>query len=545
LEEGDALTKRPRRVLVLEDEEPWRNILIEALTKLGFAAQGAANPVEAKELLRRNFYHLLMLDISMEPGNWENDEGMQLLEELHESDRRRALRVVILSGFGNLGRQREAFTRYGVDDFLDKHDFSEKQFMSQIEEIWAKDLKINLNLEIIWQGAQDAAEACFNLRLPSGRVKRDTDETRQLGEELEDLLCRLFHQAETVVAEPMERGKSGAGVLRVQPYFPETGAGRWVVVKFGHYLDIRQEAENYERFVEPFVGGGRSTKVEAVQRTIRLGGIRYSFAGAASDRFEDFGTFFARSDIGEIARVLRDLFFDTCATWYDNRSHIIPHDLSSDYRELLGLQDLHVLDDPLRRGLKAIQGHERLKFPELGNDRTFVNPILTIADRRFVRPTYVCVTHGDLNSGNVLVDPRGSTWLIDFMRTSRGHILRDFAQLDSTVRILLLGAEEATLVERLVLEEALLGTNRFQQLDKLEMEAPLDNPALAKAFATSVHIRRLAAEKVASSQRNDMSEYHIASLFFALSFIRYWHLPTIQREHALLSAALHAEHLQY
>jgi CheY-like chemotaxis protein len=541
------LTKKPRRALVLEDEDRWRKILIEALTKLGFVAHGAENPVQARELLQHSFYHLLMLDISMEPGIAENDEGMQFLAELYENEQRQTLRVVILSGFGNPDRYRKAFARYGVDDFLDKHTFSEKEFIRDIEKIWAKDLKINLNLEIIWQGIQDAAEACLNLRLPGGRVKKGGEENlaraRQLGEELEDLLCRLFHQAETVMVEPMERGKSGAGVLRVQPYYQETGAGRWVVVKFGHYLDILREAENYERFVESFVGGGRSTKVEAVQRTIRLGGIRYSFAGAASDRFEDLGTFYQRSNTEEIFRVLDDLFLDTCAAWYDNRGPLKPHDLSSDYRELLGLQDFQVLDEPLHRGLKAVQGREKLQFQTLGLDRTFPNPILTMADRRLVRSTYVCVTHGDLNGGNVLVDPRGSTWLIDFLRTSRGHILRDLAQFDATARILLLGAEEATLAERLALEEALLGIDRFSQLDRLEAQGYSDNPAVAKAFATCLHIRKLAAEKVGSSRHDDMSEYHIACLFFALNLIRYWDLPTVQREHALLSAALHAEHL--
>jgi CheY-like chemotaxis protein len=537
------LTKRPRRALVLEDEERWRKVVIEALTDLGFVAEGAANPVEARELLQRHFYHLLMLDISMERGNEENDEGMRLLAELHKNDQRRALRIVILSGFANVERIREAFARYGVDDFLSKDNFDDTQFQANIEEIWGKDLKINLGLEIIWQGVRDAAEACHNLRLPGGRVRKDTEESRRLGEELEDLLCRLFHQAKTVVVEPMERGKSGAGVLRVQPYFPEAGAGRWVVVKFGHYLDILREAENYERFVGPFVGGGRSTKVEAVQRTMRLGGIRYSFAGAASDKFEDFGTFYKHSDTEEIARVLDNLFLDTCAAWHDNRGRLEPHDLSADYRELLSLQGFQVLDEPLHRGLKAVQGRERLQFQALGLDRTFLNPLLTMADRRLVRSTYVCITHGDLNRGNVLVDPQGSTWLIDFLRTGRGHILRDFAQLDATVRILLVGDDEATLTERLALEEALLGIDRFSQLDR-PAEPPGGNPALAKAFATCLHIRRLAARKVGSRQHDDMSEYHIAAMFFALNLIRFWDLPTVQREHALLSAALHAEHLQ-
>jgi hypothetical protein len=362
---------------------------------------------------------------------------------------------------------------------------------------------------------------------------------------VEDLLCRLFHEAEAIVLEPMERGKSGAGILRVQPFFPESGAGRSVVVKFGDVKDIRQESENFEKFIKPFVGGGRSTTLEYVQRTFRLGGIRYSLVGAASDKFEDFNAFYRRSNTDEIARVVDNLFLETCAAWYDNRGQLKPHDLSTDYRELLGLQSLEVLEEPLRRGLKAVQGRDRLHFASLGIERSYLNPILAITDRHMVRSTYVCITHGDLNGGNVLIDPRGSTWLIDFLRTGRGHILRDFAQLDTTVRILLLGANEAELSERLMLEESLLSVDPFDRLDGLEIRSQTNNPELAKAFATSLHIRRRAADQVGRSHRDDFSEYHIASLFFALSLIRFWDLPTVQREHALLCAALHAEHLRF
>jgi aminoglycoside phosphotransferase (APT) family kinase protein len=39
--------------------------------------------------------------------------------------------------------------------------------------------------------------------------------------------------------------------------------------------------------------------------------------------------------------------------------------------------------------------------------------------------------HGDLNLENILIDPGGYTWLIDFALTRDGHTLYDFARLET------------------------------------------------------------------------------------------------------------------
>ena len=134
----------------------------------------------------------------------------------------------------------------------------------------------------------------------------------------------------------------------------------------------------------------------------------------------------------------------------------------------------------------------KVGFKPLGNKRTFLNPILAIVGKRFTRPTYTCITHGDFNRNNILVDNAGQSWLIDFFRTGRGHILRDIAELDSVIRLELLGTEEATLEERLCMEEHLCRIDRFSQIEELEGSFSTENHALAKAYETAVHLRRLA-----------------------------------------------------
>ena len=58
--------------------------------------------------------------------------------------------------------------------------------------------------------------------------------------------------------------------------------------------------------------------------------------------------------------------------------------------------------------------------------------------------------------------------MADRLRPHRaGHILRDFAELDTVIRYQLLKEEEATLEERLALEEALTLPERFSEVSEL------------------------------------------------------------------------------
>src|SRR6266516_2738288 len=166
-----------------------------------------------------------------------------------------------------------------------------------------------------------------------------------------------------------------------------------------------------------------------------------------------------------------------------------------------------------------IGGKQNLRFRNLKGERNFTNPLLATSDLTIVRPTYVCTTHGDFNQNNLLVDRTGHVWLIDFQETSQSHILRDVAMLDSAVRFQLLASEEATLEERLHMEEALCSIDRFSQAEQLATVFSTENPS------------------------DDISEYYIALLYTAMNTLRFSSLPAGQREHAVICASLLADRL--
>jgi len=436
---------------------------------------------------------------------------------------------------------RIAFAKHKVVDFLSKDNFTKQLFLESVQQVFSEEVKINLALEIIWQQAAGSEQVVLNLEVNGTRVKRDTPLQKRMAAELDDLLCRLFNQAKSVLVQPLVPGQSGTGVLRAQPFYI-TGGGRAVIVKFGAVDKIEEEHHNFKKFIQPFVGGGRNTTVLDLSRTAHLGGIIYSLLGVSNDQLEDFGSFYRHADVTQIKEALDRLFLDTCSAWYANPGQLHPHDLTADYRQLLGFTG-EKLEQALSERLKSVQGNQKLYFKSLVTKRAFTNPLLATAGLSLVRPTYICTTHGDFNQHNLLVDNIGNMWLIDFQRTGQGHILRDITKLDSEVLFQLLAPEEATLEECLHMEEVLCSIERFSQLEQSAANFPTENRALAKAYATAVHLRTLARKLLAQNPNDDMSEYYIALFYNAVNTLRVYSLPSGQREHALLCASILADRL--
>jgi hypothetical protein len=110
------------------------------------------------------------------------------------------------------------------------------------------------------------------------------------------------------------------------------------------------------------------------------------------------------------------------------------------------------------------------------------------------------------------------------------------------LRLALLAPEEATLDERLCMEEALCSIDRFSQVERLATSFSTENRALARVYDVVVYLRTLGRKLVAQNPSDDLSEYYIALFYNALNMLRFYG-PMIQREHALLSASILADRL--
>ncbi len=532
---------RQGRILVVDDLESWREELVETLQHDGLHADSASTATEALQRLNETLYHLLVLDIRLVDADHTNEDGISLLRELEERGLSEATKVIMLSAHDTKEHMRMAFRDYKVADFLSKDKFSKQVFLESVWRAFSEEAHINQDLEVLWQEVSGPEQAVLNLEIDGTRIKRNKSLRNQIALELDDLLCRLFYEAESVLVRPLTVGQSTMGVLWAQPFYGG-GGGRAVIIKFGDFRMIELEYSNFKRYVQSFIGGGRSTNVLDLRRTPHLGGIIYSLLGADNDHLEDFGNFYRHADVSQIRDVLDRLFLDTCSAWYANHGKLQPYNLTEDYQQRFGLT-LEKLEHPLSELQRVVQGTQKLSFKSLNSERAFMNPFPGMAGPTLVRSTYSCPTHGDFNQHNLLVDSTGHTWLIDFQRTGQGHILQDVAKLDSEIRFFLLTSEEATLDERLSLEEALCSIERFSQVEQLATRFTTENIALAKAYSTVVYLRTLASKLVAQNPSDDIGEYYIALFYNAINTIRFYSLPLGQREHALLCASLLADRL--
>jgi CheY-like chemotaxis protein len=542
--------KRPGRILVVDDVPRWRQVLRSVLESGGYYVETAASIEETKERLRNDRFHLLTLDINLEDDTSEsNTEGMEFLRTLEGFGGPGSLKVIMLSAYGTKRQMRESLfkLKHLVVDFQAKEDFDDVELLSQLKELFRgkaepndPTLDINLELEINWQHVASPEQLVYGTYYGGERISRDTPElARRAAEELEDLLCRLFHSAESLLVQPLAGGRSGAGVMLVER-FDATGGSPPVVVKFGAVEDIEPEHAHFEKYVQGRVGGGRTTTILGEPRyTQRLGGIVYSTLGARGDRFESFERFYQRATADEIKQVLHRLFFEVCHSWYENLDRRSIHNLTDEYLKLLRFGP-EAVSRAIGERFKGVQGKQQLQFTKLGLQHLFPNPVQILERPPLLRPTYSCITHGDLHAQNILVDDDRHAWLIDFLRTGPGHVLRDVALLDSSVRVQLLAADDADLGERWQLEQALWGVRRFSELDALPPTLPTSNESLAKAYAVSLQLRQIARQLLRLN--DDFGEYVIASFFCTLNLTRFYGLPMVQREHALLAASIMAGH---
>ena len=540
---------REGRILVVDDDVVWRTELVETLRREGYHTESASSEKEALHKLDAALFHLAILDICLEDGNQENTDGIDILRKLKEQNLSEAVKVIMLSDHDTKELLRKTFREYAVIDFLSKGEFNKKILLDEVREAIEEKAEINLALDIRWQKVHGPEDAILNLEIDTTSIVPGSDLHRLVATELEDLLCRLFHEASSILVRPSTPGLSATGVLAVQPFYLNTGGRGTVIVKFGDIQKIEREHANFKTYIQHSLGGARSTVAHELRRTPHLAGIVYSFIGVSGTHVDDFGSFYHNSHTttGEIKQVLDRLFLETCGNWYNNRSPLQPQDLASDYLHLLNLTP-----EKLKQGSLAL-GHsvfglnqDKLHFHTLGANHTFTNPLEIVFGRPQWTSTFICTTHGDFNSHNILLDDHGNSWLIDFLRTGQGHILRDVAELDTVVRFELVAEADATLAERQEMEEALCSINRFSQLDQLEASFSTQNEALARAFAVVVHLRKLAwnlLKRGTINTHEEMEEYFIALFYYALNMLRFTELSLTQREHALLSASLLADTL--
>lgn len=161
---------RGERILLVEDEEPIRDLVQTALRFTGFTVESAASGPEGLALARNDHWHLLILDVNL-PGL----DGFALTRKLRES--RDDVPVIFLTARDDPADLREGFTG-GGDDYLTK-PFSLEELVLRVEAVLRRgqsrnndrsrlavdDLVLDDDQHRVWRGGREIELSPTEFRL--------------------------------------------------------------------------------------------------------------------------------------------------------------------------------------------------------------------------------------------------------------------------------------------------------------------------------------------------------------------------------------------
>lgn len=103
-----------KKILIAEDEEVIRMLIVDTLEEVDYQVLEAADGVEALKLFEQNEFDLLILDYMM-----PRCTGMEVIEKVRNGSTRSETKILMLSA-KNQQHEKEKILSIGANDFMAK-----------------------------------------------------------------------------------------------------------------------------------------------------------------------------------------------------------------------------------------------------------------------------------------------------------------------------------------------------------------------------------------------------------------------------------------
>lgn len=117
-----------KKILVVDDDQKMRQILVDELKKQGFQTIEASNGQEGLDSAIKNMPDLILLDITMPVM-----DGLTMLQKLRENPKGTKVQVIILSNAGDFGKIAEAVEK-GICSYLVKSDITTEDLVKRVKQ---------------------------------------------------------------------------------------------------------------------------------------------------------------------------------------------------------------------------------------------------------------------------------------------------------------------------------------------------------------------------------------------------------------------------
>ncbi len=527
----------PKRILLVDNDLDVLHSVSLNLMAEGYTVLTASNVFQARQLLRVEIIHLLIVDRRLENNDDPNDaSGCALALErpayrFEPEFPSRAVKIpcIVFTAYHDIEAVHEAWQAAGADAIVNKREPGSAKMLVAAVQKALDNLALNPSLDV--DGTLRLEQVALQIEVPISETPEPNED------DVRHILQILFHDATkvnvTTLMAPEQQpteSQSGSVLLRARPQFGIPW-GNPVVVKLAAQIEVDHEARNYQRII-PFLGGNRVPQLYRVAYSRRCGGLSYRLLGAGKwDSIHPFSDKYFEMPTPTLVKLIQQFFEETFRDLYFG-AQLDTLDLAADYASSLGLsaEKLHQVLYQFRADAWAVP---QLAFR--GNRDRFPNPILWAMDGNRFKPqealVRVCLCHGDLHGRNILVDGDGNFWLIDFARVAASHALRDFVELESDIKFNLMRTVDLDALWRMELN--LLTPSRFA--DGYETFDGMSDD-LQRAYQVIIALRQSAARLLHLGE--SIREYYLALFYHTLNAIRLHHIIPAKKEYALMSAAM-------
>jgi DNA-binding response OmpR family regulator len=482
-------------VLVVDDLPDMRRSLQKELERSGFAVETAQDCLEAMDKIQKHSFHVSIVDLHMPDfdGQLSPTAGLDLIRRMKKENPE--IEVIVLTGEPSIDTVKEAL-RLGAADYFEK-SLGAGNVGGKVLSVLPPEMKDKL---------VKATSINFDLVINFGPG------THLIKTEDEQVFRRLFLDVSEINVVEIARGTKSTAIYRVDA----RDAMGWrapVAVKVDWKDAVLATKKNFEAYVKGRISEFRYAGIERVAYSTRRAGIIMAFMDTSIKDLTDLSAVFRQSSSADMVRVLENLFGDALKYWHGHRVRASLF-VMGEYQSYLNW-DRDQVEKALRRYLPDNAVQEIIHLDEASI--TFKNPFYLLDGveqkyKGFLAQTYTSIVHGDLNTTNVLVDKRHNCWIIDFANTGESHILRDFVELETSLKF---DAQECDDLRALCeLEQVLIAQRRFDQ----EPSWSHNDPRIQKGFEAVKTVRRFAHRAIGVA---DMSEYYIGLLYYSLNMLRF------------------------
>src|SRR5687767_15080997 len=147
--------------LIVEDNVSWQTLLREILEDLGLTVDTAASAAEALALIRTKAYRIAVVDLSLNPIDHHNQDGLRVLDSMRQYNP--ACTAIMLTGYATVEIAVSVLTERGAYSCLRKETFTRSSFRTLLQQALA-------TASITTRGATEGIEAPANGIMPAAEI---------------------------------------------------------------------------------------------------------------------------------------------------------------------------------------------------------------------------------------------------------------------------------------------------------------------------------------------------------------------------------------